>query len=139
VLELKKLHNLLVLTITQTKALTQIVGRGGIRWEPEFHVDKGWVDIYVPVQKNVERPYVIEVETGYDFNCSEILRKFERFRKALPLAQKIDSVSKGDGLIIAPLPILPKLCVVIPKDFREFAPLLKVHITCFGLGSVCPG
>ena len=88
-LELKKLHDLLVLRITQrdteakTFPLAQIVGRAGIKWDTEVSVDKGWIDIYVPRQERMGQPYVIEVETGYDLNCSGILQKFERFRKAL--------------------------------------------------------
>ena len=113
-MKLKKLHDLLVLRITQPDKerkkfpLAQIVGRAGIEWEPEFPVDKGWIDIYIPIQKGVEQPYVIEAQTGYDFNCSGILQKLERFRKAL-------EYTVGN----------PKLCVVIPSDFAEFLPLFK--------------
>ena len=125
----------MVLRITQEDKekkrfpLAQIVGRAGIRWELEFHVDEGWVDIYVPVQQSkTKTPYVIEVETGYDFNCSEILRKFERFRKAIPKKQNYyHSVTKDGGLIIASSPIPLQLCVVIPKDFTEFVPLFRAQ------------
>ena len=130
-LKLKKLHDLLVLRITQPdeekKAfpLAQIVGRAGIKWEPEVPVDKGWIDIHVPIQKGVEQPYAIEVQTGYDFNCSGILQKFERFRKAMPRKHKHKIAIVGNGLVAASSPIQPKLCVVIPPDFAEFLPLFK--------------
>ena len=134
VLELKKLHDLLFLKITQRDEkvkkfpLVQIVGRAGINWEPEFPVDRGWVDIYVPRQKNIDRPYVIEVETGYDLDCSEVLRKFERFRKALTRSVTI-AVSPATGFRpIYPAPdtkIYPKLHVVIPEYFAEFVPLFQ--------------
>ena len=130
-LELKKLHDLLVLKITQRDEerkifpLVDIVGRAGIKWVPEFPVDKGWIDIYVPKQKNIEHPYVIEVETGYDLNCSGILQKFERFRKSIPKEHKHEISTVGNGLIIGSSPIEPKLCVVIPPDFADFVPLFK--------------
>jgi len=131
VFELKKLHDLLVLRITQlnkekkTFPLAQIVGRAGISWTSEVPVDKGWIDIYVPEQKGIEQPYAIEVQTGYDFNCAGILQKLERFKKAMPKKHKAEIVTVGSGLIIASTPIQPKLCVVIPPDFTEFTPLFK--------------
>lgn len=133
VLELKKLHDLLVLKITQPDEeskkhpLVQIVGRGGIKWEPEFPVDQGWVDIYVPRQKSLKHQYVIEVETGYDLNCSEILRKHERFRKALTkrITSHVGVSRNGKGLIAGSETIYPKLCVVIPEKFAEFISLFK--------------
>ena len=131
-LKLKKLHDLLVLRITQPDKerkrfpLVQIVGRAGIKWEPEFPVDQGWIDIYVPKQEGIEHQYAIEVQTGYDFNCSGILQKLERFRKAMPKKHKHEiAATIGNGLIMASSPIQPKLCVVIPKDFDEFIPLFK--------------
>jgi len=132
VFELKKLHDLLVLKITQGDEerkklpLAQIVGRAGIKWEPEFPVDKGWIDIYIPIQEGIEQPYVIEVQTGYDFNCSGILQKLERFRKTMPKEHKPEvATTRGGGLVIASTPIPLKLCVVIPPDFAEFLPLFK--------------
>jgi len=83
---LKNLHDLLVLRIIQedkekkTFPLAQIVGRTGIKWDPEFPVDKGWIDIYVPIQKGIEHPYAIEVQTGYDFNCAGILQNSNDLR-----------------------------------------------------------
>ena len=130
-LKLKKLHDLLVLKITQEDKergkfpLVKIVGRRGIKWEPEFPVDKGYIDIYVPAQKNIEHSYAIEVETGYDINCSGILQKFERFKKGIPTKHKHEISVRGEGLIMASSPIKPKLCVVIPKDFAEFIPLFQ--------------
>lgn len=128
-LELKKLHDLLVLRITQldkerkTFPLAQIVGRTGIKWEPEVPVDKGWIDIYVPQQKNMKQPYVIEVETGYDFNCSGILQKFERFRKELTKPRTY--VDREKVQLVVRERVYSKLCVVIPPDFAEFIPLFK--------------
>lgn len=134
VLDLKKLHDLLFLKITQLDEekqrfpLAQIVGRGGIKWELEVPVDKGWIDIYVPRQERIEQPYVIEVETGYNFDCSEILRKHERFRKTMTISVPLFGPPyAGRGSIErAPFEkIHPKLCVVIPKDFAEFVPLFR--------------
>jgi hypothetical protein len=129
---LKKLHDLLVLRIIQqdtekkTFPLAQIVGRAGIKWDTEFPVDKGWVDIYVPVQKGIEHPYAIEVQTGYDFNCAGILQQLKRFESAIPKKHNHEIFATvGNGLAIASSPIQPKLCVVIPKDFAEFVPLFK--------------
>jgi hypothetical protein len=121
---LKKLHDLLVLKITQTDALTRIVGRTGIKWIPEVPVDRGWIDIYVPRQERIEQPYVIEVETGYDLNCSGILQKFERFRKALTKHPSHFGWGKGEVYTIGK-GVYPKLCVVLPPDFVEFIPLFK--------------
>lgn len=59
------------------------MGKEQIQWEPEFPVDKGWVDIWIPRQVGIEQPYVIEIETGYDFNVANILQKIERFKLAL--------------------------------------------------------
>ena len=123
-LGLKKLHDLLVLRITQpdkekkTFPLVQIVRRTGIMWEPEVPVDKGWIDIYVPIQKGIKQPYVIEVETGYDFNCSGILQKFERFIKALSKTRSY--VNRERGVLVLRERVYPKLFVVIPPDFAEF-------------------
>jgi len=129
---LKRLHDLLVLRIIQqdkekkTFPLAQIVGRTGIKWETEFPVDKGWIDIYIPIQKDIEHTYAIEVQTGYDFNCAGILQKFERFRKAMPRKHKHEiAATIGNGLIMASSPIQPRLCIVIPKDFAEFIPLFR--------------
>lgn len=127
---MKKLHDLLVLRITQPNEekkafpLAQIIGRAGVGWEPEFPVDKGWIDIYVPTQRNVEQPYVIEVETGYDFNCSGILQKFERFRKALTERAVHVRIGFAETTLLQPV-YIPKLCIVIPPDFAEFIPLFK--------------
>jgi hypothetical protein len=122
VLKLKKLHDLLVLKITQGEGenlpLAQIIGRIGVHWESEFPVDRGWIDIWVPRQKGIEQPYVIEVETGYDFNCATILQKFERFKLAL-----IKPPAHFGG-VIAP-GTYPKMCVIIPPDFDQFIPLFK--------------
>lgn len=131
-LELKKLHDLLVLRITQPDKegkkfpLVQIVGRAGVEWIPEVPVDKGWIDIYVPIQKGIEAPYVIEVQTGYDFNCSGILQQLERFRRAMMETNlgEVAGVSwPTQTYVLAPRP--PKLCVVIPSDFAEFLPLFR--------------
>jgi hypothetical protein len=131
---LKKLHDLLVLRITHEDKerkefpLAEIVGKRGIEWDTEVPVDKGWIDIYVPIQKRIEQPYIIEVETGYDLDCSQILRKFQRFVNA-SMERKISEVAGVDWSIQAyGLPTetrLPKLCVVIPPDFAEFAPLFR--------------
>ena len=128
---MRKLHDLLILKVTQPDKETQkapfahIVGRVVKKFELEFPVDRGWVDIYVPVQKNIEHQYVIEVETGYDLNCSGILQKFERFRKALTKRKTVDVSRIGEGLIAVGETKYPKLCVVIPEDFAEFIPLFK--------------
>ena len=125
----KKLHDLLILRITQedkkrkTFPLAQIVGRTGMKWDTEVPVDRGWIDIHVPMQKGIKQPYVIEVETGYDFNCSGISQKFERFRKALTKPRSYYDREKA-YLVLAEK-IKPKLCVVIPPDFAEFIPLFK--------------
>jgi len=133
VLELKKLHDLLLLRITQPDEkskkhpLVQIVGRGGIKWEPEFPVDRGWVDIFVPAQQYMKQPYVIGVETGYGFSCTKILQQNERFRKALTkrITSHVGVSRNGKGLIAASETMYPKLCVVIPEGFAEFIPLFK--------------
>ena len=129
----------MVLRITQldkerkTFPLAQIVGRTGIKWDTEVPVDKGWIDIHVPVQHGIEHPYAIEVQTGYDLNCSGILQKLERFRTAMTIEAPIAG-SETTGFkrftprrigLEHPEKIHPKLCVVIPKDFAEFIPLLK--------------
>ena len=132
-LKLKKLHDLLVLKITQRDEeskkhpLVQIVGRGGIRWKPEVPVDRGWVDIFVPRQQHVKQLYAIGVETGYDFSCTKILQQNERFRKALTkrITSHVGVSRNGKGLIAGSETIYPKLCVVIPKEFAEFIPLFK--------------
>jgi len=130
VLELKKLHDLLVLRITEedrekgTFPLAQIVGKTGMKWDTEVPVDQGWIDIYVPIQKVIEHPYAIEVQTGYDFNCSGILQKLERFRRGLIKP----GIHIGWGDIEETTirkAIYPKLRVVIPPDFAEFIPLFK--------------
>ena len=135
-LELKRLHDLLVLKITQRDEqrkifpLAQIVGRASVDWVPEFALGKGYVDIFVPRQKNVEHPYVIEVETGYDLNCSGILQKLDRFRKALTIGiSDVSDVRYRTAALfsIEGTKIHPKLCVVIPNDFGEFIPLFKVQ------------
>ena len=123
-----RLHDLLILRITQqdrekTSPLAQIVGRAGIKWDTEVPVDKGWIDIYVPRQERIRQPYVIEVETGYDLNCSGILQKFERFRKALTKAPSVGTF--GERFLFGTEGVFPKLCVVIPPDFAEFIPLFK--------------
>lgn len=125
---MKKLHDLLVLRITQpdkerkTFPLAQIIGRTGIKWDTEVPLDKGWIDIHVPIQKGIDQPYAIEVQTGYDLNCSGILQKFERYRKALTKPGMHFGWGK-DALIRKT--VYPKLCVVIPPDFAEFIPLFK--------------
>ena len=128
-LQLGILHDLLILRITQSNKeekkfpLARIVGRAGVKWTSEIPVDKGWIDILVPKQKGIERPYVIEVETGYNLDCSQILRKFERFGKAWT---KPGSLPVGlSGFLDSIRGIFPKFCVVIPLDFAEFSPIFK--------------
>lgn len=143
-LELKKLHDLLCLRITQPDKerkkfpLAQIVGRAGIKFELEFPVDKGWVDIFVPRQENMGQPYVIEAETGYNFDCSEILRKHERYRKALTTRKPHVGVS-GGYLIAGSKTLYPKSCVVIPNDFAEFIPLFRAKEISIQNRSGIPG
>ena len=134
--KLVELHDLLILRITERDDKTKkfpfvkIVGSAGVKWIPEFHVDHGWIDIYVPEQEKVKQPYIIEVETGYDFNCAKILQKFDRFEKAME--NKVEhkheiAVVKANGSIMSSSPITPKYCVVIPKDLAEFLRLFKAR------------
>ena len=128
-IELKKLHDLLVLIITKPEFLTKIVGRIA-NWTPEFPVDKGYVDIFVPEKgQDIKEPYVIEIETGYDFNCAGIIQKFRRFQKAL---KKAPSVFMMDNKYFETSGVEPNMNLVIPKDFEEFLSLFKkVGISVF--------
>lgn len=121
----------MILRITQedkerkTFPLAQIVGRTGMKWDIEVPVDKGWIDVYVPEQDGIKEPYVIEVETGYDFDCAEILRQLTRFEKAIPKRHEHEIAVVHGGLVASSVPIPIRLCVVIPNDFAEFIPLFK--------------
>ncbi|MFX0117443.1 MAG: hypothetical protein ACFFB3_23045, partial [Candidatus Hodarchaeota archaeon] len=78
----------------------------------------------IPIQKGIEHPYAIEVQTGYNLNCSGILQKLERFRKALTKPGL--HIGWGDIEETAVRKtIYPKLFVIIPPDFAEFLPLFK--------------
>lgn len=130
-IELKKLHDLLSVKITEAEFLTKIVGRSGIDWIPEFPVDKGHVDIFVPKQGHtIEQPYVIEIETGYDLNCAGIIQKFRRFQTALRKSPGF--FISGQKGVITSKPVEPNLVVVIPKEFEDFLRLFKnVGISVF--------
>lgn len=127
---MKKLHDLLAIKITEPESLNKIVRKGGVDWTPEFPVDKGYVDIFVPKQRQkIEQPYAIEIETGYDLNCAEMIRRFHRFRKAL--TKPVGAVLFGANDIVSPEPD-PNLVIVMPKDFKEFIPLFKnVRVSVF--------
>lgn len=126
----KKLHDLLVTKITEDEFLIKIVGKGGVSWTPEFPVDKGYVDIFVPIQRpKIRQPYVIEIETGYDLNCAGIIQKFRRFRKAL---RKPPGYFTFGGPVVGTPGVEPRLNVVMPKNFKNFIPLFKnVGISVF--------
>ena len=130
-IDLKKLHDILVMKITETQFLTMIVGKGGVNWTPEFPVDRGYVDIFVPKQEpKIEQPYVIEIETGYDLNCAGIIQKFRRFQTALRKSPGF-FVAARTGVITGK-PVEPNLVIVIPKGFEEFLGFFKnVGISVF--------
>lgn len=127
---MKKLHDLLILKITQKDEkgalpLTEIVRRTGIKWTTEFPVNRGWIDIFVPKQGvAIKQPYIIEVETGYDLNCGGIIQEFRRFKNAMTRPSSFFIGTRARVEVITEK-VEPKLAVVIPKDFLNFIPIFK--------------